>query len=102
MIVVLANYRGGGGNFELLTNHFSFVNINLQIRVVRDGKEKGSKAWSRTAGLSAIQLQLNSSARAVREVAAGSAFYDTLPREEKRKVTKPIAIELMKALLSMT
>ena len=63
-----------------------------QIRVVReqaprDGKEKTAIIQSKTAGLSAIQLQLNSSARAVREVAAGSAFYDTLPREEKRKVS---------------
>ena len=61
-----------------------------QIRVVRDaapsgGKEK-HKTASRTAGLSAIQLHLHSSARVVKEVAAGSAFYDTLPREEKRKV----------------
>ena len=54
------------------------------------GAGKESKAQSRSGGLSAIQLQLGSSARTAREVAAGSAFYDTLPREEKRKV-KPFS-----------
>lgn len=58
----------------------------MKIRVVRDCSRKKSQVLSKTAGLSAIQLHLGSTSRAMREIAAGAAYHDTIPREKERRV----------------